>query len=311
MITLNKILVPVDFSDSSRKALDYGAALALKFGARLVMAHVVPSLAAFNYAFPSDTYDLEKRAYADAKERAPKLLPQEYLSILDTQTIVKSGDVRQQLLGIIEEENINMVAMGTRGRGALGHLLLGSTTESILRRVKVPILTVSHLNPEHEVHEHRIAPIRRIVYATDLSDNMRVGLRYSAQLARTFQAGLSLLNVVDNVELFHTGVPGFAAERDSALNRFRWALEEEHVSDIKTEVVVLEGEPHDTIVRFAESGSMDLIVLNLHSKTFLERAMLGSTAERVIRSAHVPVLSLPVATAGAYMTAIAATEAAS
>lgn len=302
MIKLNKILVPVDFSDHSRKAIDYGAALAHKFGSRMVLAHIVPSLAALNYAFPADTYEMEKKTFADAKNRVPELLPQDYLAELDTQTIVTTGDVRQELLGIVDREDISLVVMGTHGRGTLGHLLLGSTTESILRRVPVPILTVSHLNPEHEIHEHRIAPIHRILYATDLSENMRVGLRYAAELARSFDAQLSLLNVVDNLELFHTSAPAWAAERDNALSRFRWAVAEEKVTDIRTEINVLEGEAHTTITGFAERSKVDLIVLNLHSKTFLERAMLGSTAERVIRTATIPVLSLPVATADRYLT---------
>ena len=302
MIKLKKILVPVDFSDPSRKAIDYGAALAQKFGSRIVLAHIVPSLAALNYAFPADTYEMEKKTFADAKKRVPEMLPQDYLSSLDTQIIVKTGDVRHELLGIVDQEDINLVVMGTHGRGTFGHLLLGSTAESILRRVPVPILTVSHLNPEHEIHEHHIAPIHRILYATDLSETMRIGLRYSAELARSFRAELTLLNVVDNLELFHTGAPAWAAERDNALSRFKWAVSEENVTDVRTEVMVLEGEAHSTITRFAERSKVDLIVLNLHSKTFLERAMLGSTAERVIRTAAIPVLSLPVATADRYLT---------
>jgi nucleotide-binding universal stress UspA family protein len=311
MIKLNKILVPVDFSTPSRKAIDYGAALALKFKARLVLAHVVPSIAALNYAFRTDTFEIEKDALADAKKSVPELLPQEYLSQLATETIVTTGDVRHELLRIVDEEEINLIVMGTHGRGALTHFILGSTTESILRRVSVPILTVSHLNPEHDVHEHRIAPIDRIVYATDLSENMRIGLRYAGQLARTLGAKLTLLNVIDNAELFRTGMPAFVAERDNAMNRFKWAMEAENIGDLRSDVVVLEGEPHSSITRFAQTSNMDLIVLNLHSKTFLERAMLGSTAERVIRTAQVPVLSLPLATADKYVTVLTSASATS
>ena len=103
MIQLNKILVPVDFSDPSRKAIDYGAALALKFNSRLVVAHVVPSTSAFNYAFPVDSFDFEKTAFADAKVRAPEMVPQEYRAKIDTQTIIKTGDVREELLGIVDD----------------------------------------------------------------------------------------------------------------------------------------------------------------------------------------------------------------
>jgi nucleotide-binding universal stress UspA family protein len=58
--------------------------------------------------------------------------------------------------------------------------------------------------------------------------------------------------------------------------------------------VVVEGTPYREIVKFAEHTNADLIILNVQSKSVLERAMLGATAERVIRSSTVPVLSIPV-----------------
>ena len=182
MIKLNKILVPVDFSDPSWKAVDYGAALALKFRSRLFLAHVVPSLAVLNIEFPTDSYDMEKRAIADAKARLPLLLPQHYAADLDVETIVKTGDVRQELFKIVDDENIDLIVMGTHGRGTFGHIFLGSTTESILRRVPVPILTVSHLNAAHEVHEQRTVPIHRVLYATDLSGGRRHRIRRKLHL---------------------------------------------------------------------------------------------------------------------------------
>src|SRR5690349_7099811 len=105
MITLNKILVPLDFSVPSRKALDYGAALARKFGARLVLAHIVPTIASLDYVFPDDTFDVEQRAYDDAKTCMSDLLTADYLADLDTQTIVKTGNVRRELLAIVDEED--------------------------------------------------------------------------------------------------------------------------------------------------------------------------------------------------------------
>jgi nucleotide-binding universal stress UspA family protein len=61
------------------------------------------------------------------------------------------------------------------------------------------------------------------------------------------------------------------------------------------EVAILEGKPYEQILRFADDHGIDIIVLNLQSKGILERAFLGSTAERVVRLAHMPVLSVPVA----------------
>jgi nucleotide-binding universal stress UspA family protein len=60
------------------------------------------------------------------------------------------------------------------------------------------------------------------------------------------------------------------------------------------DTAVIEGISHSSIVRFADECKADLLVLNLQSKRFLERVMLGATAERVIRSSHIPVLSIPI-----------------
>src|SRR5262245_16224106 len=139
---ITHILVPVDFSDASRMAMHYGGFLALKLGAKLTAAHVVPSFGAFNYAFPGDTYEFEKKVFAEAGKQLPNEIPQKYGDRLKTETLVRAGDVRDELLAVIKREATDLIVMGTHGRRAVERLILGSTTESLLRRVPVPILTV-------------------------------------------------------------------------------------------------------------------------------------------------------------------------
>lgn len=71
----------------------------------------------------------------------------------------------------------------------------------------------------------------------------------------------------------------------------------EKPAGVAVETLVAGGRPYEKILEVAEQRRMDIIVLNLHSKGVLERAFLGSTAERVVRLAHVPVLSIPKASA--------------
>jgi nucleotide-binding universal stress UspA family protein len=135
------------------------------------------------------------------------------------------------------------------------------------------------------------------LYATDLSINGEVGLRYAAELARTFKAELTLLHVMDDLELgVNLGqyAPGRTFVRLNDLKRLRDFVQAEHAMDVHPKAVTLEGTPYRVITDFARENNVDLIVINLQSKGFLERAMLGATAERVIRSATVPVLSLPI-----------------
>src|SRR5262245_14904034 len=126
MIHVKKILVPVDFSEASKKAVNYGLSLALEFEARLVLAHIV-------------AYDT--LAYLTAKARLLELIPPNYRERLDFEIIVKGGEVRQELLGIVDEKEIDLVVMGSRGRAYFERLLLGSVIERMLRKLQVPILT--------------------------------------------------------------------------------------------------------------------------------------------------------------------------
>jgi nucleotide-binding universal stress UspA family protein len=75
MISLNKILVPVDFSEPSRKAVTYGLSLAEQFNGRLILAHIVPESTALLYAFPTELHEVEKNQYVRAEYEIENLVP--------------------------------------------------------------------------------------------------------------------------------------------------------------------------------------------------------------------------------------------
>ena len=148
MISLKKILVPVDFSEPSKKAVTYGLTLAGQFNASLILAHIVPESSALLYAIPTQLLEIEKEQYAKAAAEIRNLVPSEYPSKVNLQTIVKIGNIEQELLGIVREESIDVVVMGTHGRRHLSRWFIGSVTEHMLRHVPVPVLTVSHVEAE-------------------------------------------------------------------------------------------------------------------------------------------------------------------
>src|ERR1041385_4669715 len=115
MINMDKILVPVDFSEPSKVAVRYGVSLALQFNSRLVLAHIVPSSTALIYTFPAESYAFEKEQAKYAKSMLPSLVPEEYREQINLQTIVKIGEVRSELLGIVNDEKISLVVMGAHG----------------------------------------------------------------------------------------------------------------------------------------------------------------------------------------------------
>jgi nucleotide-binding universal stress UspA family protein len=299
MIDIKRILVPIDFSEPSRTALNYGLSLALQFNARLVLAHVVPPNVGLVYTFPTESFAFEKDQARYAKSMLPTLIPAEYMDRLDLQTIVKVGVIQDELLAVVKDEKIDIVVMGTHGRNAFERFLLGSLTEKMLRKVPVPILTVSHLDAALDLHTAGPVSLRKILYATDLSDSSDVGLRVAFEIARGTGASVTVLHVLQALETIYWGAEG------GFIGQELKTIQEETFKRLQTSMlhggegvaatpIMVEGEPFREILNVAEEEKSDLIVLNLQGKGLVERALLGSTAERVIRSAHVPVLSIPV-----------------
>lgn len=286
MIRIQNILVPVDFSEPSKIAFNYGLSLAMEFEAKLVLAHIAP--------FDRELYDA-------AKARLIDLIPAELRESLHFETIVKGGDIRDEILGIVHDRAIDLVVMGSHGRGYIERMLLGSVTERMLRKLPVPVLTVSHLDPERKISKPGIVPLKRILYASDLSDESEAGLKFSMRLARGLDARLTVAHVIDPLAAGFLGEqtvsyqPEYAtnirAQSEELLDRMV-ALESDGRIPITT--ALGEGTPHAVINDIARECKADLIVINLHGKGKLERVLLGSTAERVIRTATVPVLSLPL-----------------
>jgi nucleotide-binding universal stress UspA family protein len=171
----------------------------------------------------------------------------------------------------------------------------------MLRKLHVPILTVSHLDPDKEIVKPAAVPFEQILYATDLAEGAEAGLELSARLARGLDARLTVAHVVQPFDVAFRGVetaaylPDVVAEvRARAGERLAKSVAGVSDGSVPITTVVAEGIPYEAINRVAGEVKADLIVINLQGKGMLERALLGSTAERVIRTATVPVLSLPL-----------------
>jgi nucleotide-binding universal stress UspA family protein len=154
MITLQNILVPTDFSEPADAALAYARELAEKFGGRIELLHVVAMpylypMGAEMSAFPMNELmtEVEMSARKTLEELAAGLgLTPGRVSV---RTVV--GTPVSEILDTIGEERIDLVVMGTHGRGMVEHLLLGSVAERVVRRSPVPVLTVHAIPPAGEL----------------------------------------------------------------------------------------------------------------------------------------------------------------
>jgi nucleotide-binding universal stress UspA family protein len=139
---MKRILVAVDGSDASQKAARMAADIALRFGSKVTVAYVIPRL-----LLPPDAYGLtlaemerEQRAYAEklVAEAAAKLGEPG----LDLQTRVLSGSPPECLAEVAEAPDVDLVVIGSRGRGAVARALLGSVSGRLVHICPKPVLVV-------------------------------------------------------------------------------------------------------------------------------------------------------------------------
>lgn len=151
MFALKTILVPTDFSDASQAALDYAKGLAEAFGASLHLVHVMEDLLA--HAWSAEVYvasmpNLRGEIEREARERLAAMLTAEERARYRVEAAIVAGRPFLEIIRYAREQNVDLIVIGTHGRGALAHMLLGSVAEKVVRKSPCPVLTVR--DPRHE-----------------------------------------------------------------------------------------------------------------------------------------------------------------
>jgi nucleotide-binding universal stress UspA family protein len=290
---IEKVLVPVDFSPPSTVAVNHGILLARRFRAKLTLLHVIEPGTALTYTFPTESEKAEKARYERAERMLAAMVGPEDQDDLNLQIVVAIGDIESAIVSAVHETRADIVVMGTHGRRLLGRWLIGSVTQALLRKVDVPILTVCHVS--------RPLTFKRILFATDLSESSAEGFQFALDLASATNSKLVVAHVIDKRPPVAYETPDVAAVFDAecrhvldkARTRFEKIESAARDKKVTLETVVAEGIPAEAILRVADEHEADFIVLAIRKKGRLERALLGTTAERLVRDAHVPVLSVP------------------
>jgi nucleotide-binding universal stress UspA family protein len=143
MISLNRVLVPTDFSASANHALLYGMSFAKEYGAELTLLHVVETLSV-GYAsdlFPVPMAEVFDEIAGYARAELAKLAAQAQERGIAVQQVVIQGKPALEIVRFAQEQGIDVIVLGTHGRGVLDHALFGSTTERVVRKAPCPVLT--------------------------------------------------------------------------------------------------------------------------------------------------------------------------
>ncbi|MUW14214.1 universal stress protein [Halorubrum sp. CBA1125] len=287
------ILVPTDGSDGAEAAARHGLNLATAFDSQIHLLSVVDersyssALADLNPSIGEQREVFEQQA-TEAVGRLEELFSD--LSVT-CHTAVEHGIPHEAIRSYIAEHDIDLVSMGTHGRTGLDRLLLGSVTERVVRTSDVPVLTTRHEPDDRSNYD-------RILIPTDGSESATPAVDHGIGIAEQFDATVHALSVIDTTAfaVAYDGGPGIQTLLDTLEEGCKQAVAEvedaceNHNLDVVTEVV--RGTPYRTIQEYVDDEGIDLITMGTHGRTGLERYLIGSVTERIVRTSDVPVLTV-------------------
>jgi universal stress protein A len=293
---MTTLLCPIDFSDHSRRALRIARAIASSVNGRLIVLTVVDPLLA-EAASVRLSVDLAKGETAPALAEFVKATwPGDASAAPPIGLDVRVGDPADEILAAAAEVRADMIVMGTQGLGGLRKLLLGSTTEHVLRRAQTPVLAVPLDDTGGSGGEG--VPFARgpILAATDLSDLSGSALERAAALSRQFGVPLLIAHVVEPITLPPVWRSNVEAANQARLAGARARLTEiarRHPGVPGAEIVATMGSPAEGIAALAEERGAGVIVMGLTADHGPFGRRPGTIAYRVLCAAGVPVLIVP------------------
>jgi nucleotide-binding universal stress UspA family protein len=293
-LPLRQILVATDFSEVSKQALPYAAALAKQLDASVTVVHVVPTPPPAELSHIPLVLE-EKRLVAEARSALARFREKELPRDLKGDTLVLAGSPYAKVCEAAKTLSADLIITATHGHTGLKHFLLGSTAERIVRHAPCPVLAVREPWMEIKFPSEPALNFKKILVPIDFSDASRKALPYAASLVRQFGGVAILLHVIEPPpypEFGYAHVPIKEAKRKRAakeqLERLRHEAPLNAASG--TTVDIRHGNAYHEIVSAAADEKADLIILSTHGRTGLAHTLLGSTAEKVVRHASCPVL---------------------
>jgi len=284
-LKIKKILVPIDFSDTSLKALDYAADMVKRSGASITLIHntasMIVNISPGEYYAPQ-VYNLaghEKEVREKAKkhlEKIAKKLEREFGIKITAATT--SGWVREQILQTADKIKADLIIMGTHGVKGFREFLVGSNTFRVVNESKCPVLSVQHYSKNTQF-KNILLPFRDKPHSREKVD-------FGIRIAELYEAKLHILGI-DTAQ--------------SKLSYKKILLEAEQIKQIaeKREItsnikIFSKGYTSDLILSQAKKIKADLIIIMSDlDRSRISQLIMGPICQQIVNHSPIPVLSIP------------------
>jgi len=285
-VLLTKILVTTDFSEVSDRALDYAISLARRYDARIYLAHVITP-DPFQFAEPQLAQATYEKVRQAAEEGITDILISGKLRGVPHEVLMEEGNVWPTLDKLINEHEIDLVVVGTHGRGKVQKILIGSVAEEIFRQADCAVLTVG---PGVKGAAAKEIELKSILFATDFGPGAEKAAAHAFSLAQEHDARVTLLHVIESAAAYTE--ESVARQREINVVRMKQLMPPGSENWCKPEFRVTFGSAVEEILIAARESKADLVVMGAKARRSLAGHVPLTIAYNVVTKAACPVLTV-------------------
>jgi nucleotide-binding universal stress UspA family protein len=276
---MKRILVPIDFSLEAEGAARVAARIAKKTGSEIYLLHMLEL--PVNTIDPTEmsTIISEPQAIYFMKLAHEKFQKFKNLPFFDGIKVIESVQFHYAFRGIIKETekyDIDLIVMGSQGASGLQEMFIGSNTEKVVRRSKVPVLVIKNGSDDFEVN--------KIVFASDFNKECKKTFQKVIDFANLFGAEMHLL-YVNTIHNFNT-----TRAIEEKIKKFITGFKiKKFTKNIYNDISIENG-----ILSFSRELDADLIALNTHGRSGLSQLFNGSIGQELTNHALRPVITFKI-----------------
>jgi len=283
-----KILVPTDFSDLSLKAFEAANKYAELFDGKIYPMHshipVTEMDEPYALGMSSNVYHNYDEVEQSISERLQEIADQNIEKNKLGDIIVSMGNPAQAIVS--ESEDFDLIVLSTHGRTGFKRFLLGSVAEKVLRMAKIPVLVVED--------ESDLGDLKNILVTTDFSDNANAAYPHALEIAKKTDGNITVLHILSTDFYDEDEKPdkNIKKIRDQRVKLIEKNYFHELKDNVKSEVLMYDGSPHEAIYEHVKEKNYNLIVMSTVGRTGIRYLMMGSTTANVVRNVNTAVLSV-------------------
>lgn len=283
------ILVPVDYSEASLRAVRVALSVAPS-PQDVTILHVYDEMSLIGVGW--ENLIPKETKHEEGLTRMREWLTEHSIDGVKREVLI--GDAGLEIADYSKQQNIGLVVMPSHGYSGMKRLLLGSVTERVVRYCDCPVLVLRHDECEALPRATNWLPRKKVLAPIDFSPSTPMALETAIELVDS-RTDIDAITVIPALDHIYGGMLGRGTQTDGSRLEERQKYIERYLGEHDFDIVrahAILGDPGTTIIKYAEENAVDLIVIPSHGYHGVDRLVLGSTAERVLRHAECPVLIL-------------------